>query len=438
MTQSKRVLLVSPPIYDFRLDWARWHQPCGLLQVGALLRTRSNEVRLIDCLQPLKGGRVQRKKFDTVSVDGLELPRWHFGLAWDQIENRIEELIAEKWKPDAIYVTCMMTFWWEGARDLILHLREHYPKTRIVLGGVYPKFAQDHAKENFPGIHFDVEISRKARNRATDLTLYATKPRFAGIFLYRTESARKILKDIEDKIQLGVREFAFFDDEIPGKNPAHFESVLDLIIDRRLNIKLRALGNLSPSRLTQKLVVKMKRAGFRQIFLRDDVARIPNLDGDLSAYEGGIELLLKFGGYKPRTGDITAMVLVGFPGEILEHTAERLTRLAHVVGSVNLVPFQPTSGAEGCNGYKDCPDNRLELQNGRLFPLAKLNHASFSDYQELIRLAALLNSKYRSTTFDFLGDDEIAEMVRKSISDEMWKPKMNETLPRVPSMETAE
>jgi len=269
-----------------------------------------------------------------------------------------------------------------------------------------------------------------AKSRATDLDLYKIKPHFAGIFLYRTISAHKILKEIEAKIKLGVREFAFFDDEIPGKNPASFENVLDLIIERELNIKFRALGNLSPKGLTHKIVVKMKKAGFRQIFLRDDIALIPNLDGDLSAYERGIELLLKFGGYKPRTEDITAMVLVGFPGENLEHTAERLTRLAHVVGSVNLVPYQPTPGTELYNRHEDYLDKiPLELQNGKLFPFAKLNHSTFFDYQELIRLAALLNSKYRSTTFDFLGEDEIAKMVRKSIAEETWKPRIKGTIP---------
>jgi len=119
-----RILLVNPPIYDVRFDWARWHQPCGLLQVGSLLRARGNDVQLIDCLQPDNGNRVQRRKLDAIPVEGLALRRWSFGLTWDQIEERIAELKEEKWKPDAIYVACMMTFWWEGARDLIRKLRE--------------------------------------------------------------------------------------------------------------------------------------------------------------------------------------------------------------------------------------------------------------------------------------------------------------------------
>ncbi len=434
LTMSIRILLLNPPIYDFRFDWSRWHQPCGLLQVGSLLRKQGNDVRLIDCLQPLTGDHIQRKKIGHVAVEGVEFIRWHFGWSWEQIERKAKDLKEDKWIPEAIFITCMMTFWWEATRDIIQRLKqEWFPRTRIVLGGVYPSLCPDHAKGNIPGVRLDNEISKKAKTQATDFSLYDRPPRFVGIFAYRSRSAKQIVDEIENKSSVGVRDFAFFDNEIPGKNPQHFERILDLIIERRLDIKLRALGNLSPKSLTRRLISKMREAGYRQIYLRDDVAEASNVNGDLSAYEQGIDLLLKYGGYKPRTDDVTAMVLVGLPGENLEHTAERLIRLAHVVGSVNLVPYQPTPGTAIYKHYQAYLDQiPLELQNGKLFPFAKLNNASLTDYQELIRLATLLNSKYRSTTFDFLGNDEISRMVRQSIAQETWKPKIKETLPLLP------
>lgn len=429
--KQPRILLVNPPLYDLRLDWAQWHQPCGLLQVGSLLRSKGNDVRFIDCLQSLKGNRIQRSKLDTITLESVGLQRWHFGLSWDQIEKRIEELREEKWSPDAIYVTSLMTFWWQGARDLIEYLRNWFPKRRIVLGGVYPTLCLNHAKKSIGGVHFDSELSKRAKNYATDFRLYdGGASHFAGIFLHRLNSAERVIGEIETKIRHGVREFAFFDDEIPGKDATRFERVLDLIIERRLNIQLRALGNLSAKALTHELAVKMKYAGYRQIFLRDDIALNPDANGDLSAYERGIEVLSKDNLYKQRTDDVTAMVLVGVPGENLEHVAERLTQLAHVVGSVNLVPFQPTPGTSLYRRHQQCLDPiPLELQNGKLFPFAKFNHATFTDYQELTRLAALLNSKFRSTTFDFLGENGIAQMVRKAISEETWRPLLKETIP---------
>jgi hypothetical protein len=329
----------------------------------------------------------------------------------------------------------MMTFWWESTRDLIQRIQEDwFPKARITLGGTYTSLCPEHAKENIPGVHFSPKIGKDAKNQPTDFSLYEDPPRFAGIFLNRTHSANQIANEIEKKIAIGVREFAFFDQEIPGESPEHFENVLDLIVERKIEVKFRALGNLSSKGLTKNLILKMKRAGYRQIFLRDDAALNANVNGDLNAYERGIELLLKHGGFRPRTEEITAMVLVGVPGENLEQTAERLTRLAHVAGSVNLVPYQPTPGTEIYRRHEEyLAKIPLELQNGKLFPFAKFNNVSISDYQELTRLAALLNSKYRNTTFDFLGSNEIAKMVRESIARESWRPRSKDTLPLIQS-----
>jgi hypothetical protein len=41
---NKQVLLVSPPVYDFRLEWAQWQQPIGLLQIAAYLRSKKKDV----------------------------------------------------------------------------------------------------------------------------------------------------------------------------------------------------------------------------------------------------------------------------------------------------------------------------------------------------------------------------------------------------------
>ena len=103
MTKNiQRALLINPPLYDVRFDWARWHQPCGLLQVGGFLRSRGYDVQLIDCLQTPRQERIQRQKLDTIDVNGLTLLRWQFGWSWDQIEKRVEDLKKEKWKPDGI------------------------------------------------------------------------------------------------------------------------------------------------------------------------------------------------------------------------------------------------------------------------------------------------------------------------------------------------
>ncbi len=358
------------------------------------------------------------------------LPQWHFGLGWNQIAASIKRYRNEGWRPDAVYVTCLMTFWWQAARELVDRLqREWLPQTPVFLGGVYPSLCSAHALKNFGHVHLKSPVGAKAKTFATDLSLYERPPQFAGVFLRRSVSPERIVSEIKRKADLGVKEFAFFDEVIPGPNAIRFGNTLDLIRKEKLDIKLLALGNLSPASLTKSLVVKMRDAGYRQIFLRDEVS--PD-EQDLNVYERAIDLLHKYGGYRPRSGEVTAMQVVGAPGETLDSVTERLTQLAHIVGSVNLVQFQSTPGTALYEQHREYLDQiPLEMQNCKLYPFAKLNGVTFDDYKDLVRLATLLNSKYRSTTFDFLGDDRIAEMVRTSVAQECWKPKLKHSLPIV-------
>jgi len=57
-----------------------------------------------------------------------------------------------------------------------------------------------------------------------------------------------------------------------------------------------------------------------------------------------------------------------------------------------------------------------------LFPLTRLLGQPLEEYMELVRLAALLNSKYRSKSFDFLGDKLAARLFRQSLRSQGWNP----------------
>lgn len=428
-----KILLINPPVYDLRLDWYRWHQPCGLLQVGKYLSDLSEDVRLIDCLQQPSPNRIQRAKLDTISSGESSFQRWHFGMNWEQLARRIRQFHDEPWKPDAIYITSLVTIWWESIRDLVALLRKWYPKKPIVLGGVYPRYNLAHAVKHIQGIKFDSNLTTKAKNKLTDFSLYDRVPHFGGIYLSHSHSARQLVNDIERKSDAGVREFAFFDDEIPAKFESRFDDVLDRIVERQIAVKLIALGNLSPGALTAPRVVKMRAAGYRQIYFHDDVALSASTNNDLSTYEHAVSLLREYGGYKPHTDDITAMVLVGVPGERLENVVERIVHLSHTVGSINLLPFQPTASTPLYASHRGYLNGiPLERQNGKLFPFAKYNGYTISDYQELLRLVTLLNSKFHSTTFDFLSDDPIASMVRKSVAEESWRPRIREHIDLLP------
>ena len=50
--------------------------------------------------------------------------------------------------PDLILVTSLMTYWYGGVQETIAMLREIFPQTAIILGGIYASLCSDHAREH--------------------------------------------------------------------------------------------------------------------------------------------------------------------------------------------------------------------------------------------------------------------------------------------------
>jgi len=412
---ARRVLLVNPPVYDLRLDWARWQQPCGLLRLGATLKEHGADVRLLDFLVEggTGSGRMTRRQVSTFQIEGSELTWWCYGLPWAEVTRRSRQWRTGGWQPDEVWVTTLTSFWWRGAQEVIRRVKyDWWPHARVLLGGVYPTLYPEHAAANTEA---DIIVSGPVSNinPAGDLTLYDPPPSCAGICLYGGQSVKSVVDEIAQKARLGVREFAFFDEEIPGADPMRFDYVLQCIEQRNLKMRLIILGNLRANDVTMSRANWLHAAGLSEAYLRWD----PALNGDMLPYVQAAQMLETFAGFKPRDGSLSAIVHVGWPGENLEDTARHLIYLSHAVGSVTVFPYQPTPDEAQRLGISE-PDRA----NGKLFPFAAANGLHFSDYADLLRLAATLNSKYRDVTFDFLGDDLIARMVRTSIRRRMWQP----------------
>jgi hypothetical protein len=413
---QRRVLLVNPPVYDLRLDWPRWQQPCGLLQLGATLRERGADVRLLDFVSAGSSddGRVTRRQVETFQIDGEDLAWWCYGLPWQDAGRIARQWRAEGWRPDEVWVTSLTSFWRRGAQDVIRRVKyDWWPEARVLLGGVYPTLYPGHA-----AAHTDADLivtgPVEAALPGSDLTLYSAVPASAGVYLYRGgRSADDVVNEIAAKARQGVREFAFFDDDIPGPDPDRFDYVLQGIVQRRLKVRLAILGNLRAQNMTESRAAWLYAAGLAEAYLCWD----PALNGDMQPHAQAAYLLETYAGFKARDGALSAIVHAGWPGENLQDTAAHLLHLSHAVGSVTIFPYQATV-EEGARLALDDPDQL----NGKLFPFAAANGVCFADYADLLRLAATLNSKYRDVTFDFLGDNLIARMVRHSIRRQAWQP----------------
>lgn len=447
-----RILLINSHAYDIRLPWSQWHQPTGLLQLGAMLKRQGCDVRFIDCLGWHPKQRTMKRKIRKIEVENYEIDLWRFGGEWSELSRQIKSYQSEGWVPDQVYVSCSTTIWWEAARDLITYLKtKWFPKSEVLLGGVYPTLEPEHARLHTNADRIVTGSIPDARNEIPDFGLYTPdrRPRFAGIYLYASQNVLEveageqvfprppetIAQEIADKAALGVTEFAFFDHEIRLDQREHFIQVLRAVAALELDVRFIAIANISPQLIDGEVAQWMKAARYRQVYLKCDVAY--NSEGaiyttPLEAYREGVEALQREVGFKPRTGDVTAMLLVGNPYENLEGVTERLVKLASIVGAVNLVQYQYSSGTIAGELYASLihrGNGNLDLTrlNCKFYPLAQLSGIPFEHYLELTRLAALLNSKYRSKTFDFLGDNLVAQAIQESLRDEGWNPFKHST-----------
>lgn len=153
--RNKLAILINPPIYDTQY-WARWSMPHGLLKIATWLQNEGYDLKLFDCLNPYsqdsgvldksaeyESFNAVRKEKKSVAVlasnKGFpvgygenEIPpsyklkenekwKYHFGMSLGVLENHLIELRRTTSKKDyksvEIWVTSIMTYWWESTRD---------------------------------------------------------------------------------------------------------------------------------------------------------------------------------------------------------------------------------------------------------------------------------------------------------------------------------
>jgi hypothetical protein len=424
-TTSRRVLLCNPPVYDTRFPWARFQQPVALLQLSTLLKRFGCDVRLLDALAAGLDDHLRRRRMRVLPRDGVQLNWWRFGHLPSALAAQVIALKRAGWQPDEVYIEGFATFWWEGVAEIAGTIRKHFPQTRVILFGAYPTLATDHAAQHSGADVLAVGQIDGVAGLPLDLSLCASPPAFTYLSI---GTERRSSSDIIEELRALVTpsrkqgrawQLAFADHDVASQYPEQFRAVLQECIDHKYKVSFYALGNLHPRDLVEdpELASLLLRAGFKQVVFADD-RHLPQTsearEALLDDYRQAIGYCVA-AGYPARTEALVGSVCLGRSGEDPGDVVDFMTRLAHVAGSLMVVPYQPAP--------LECPPTLpLELQNGKLFPFAGDNSSHFREYQDILGLAAVLNSKHRSHTFDFAGDGLIARLVRASLVTESWHP----------------
>src|SRR5947207_466171 len=456
---ARHALLINPPVYDAQY-WARWSQPAGLLRIATLLKKKGYYIDFVDCMETDDRGIVSKtRRYNTngkptsVMRDNITKPIYHFGLSWQELERRLNSIQA----PDEVWITSIMTYWWQSTRDVVALAKRLFPKATVLVGGIYPTLAPHHAVDNLGAdIIFKGEI-REASQLPTDLSLYAKSPSYAilatsrgcpwdcvycaartlnGGAKVRTRTTQDILEEIRYKYEhFGIRRFGFYEDNALI-NREHFIEVMESIVASRLPLDLYAPEGFETRLLDEDLLRLMKTAGFEKVHLpletvRTDINRQWNRrHASTSSFEYALDSAIR-AGFRPHTQEINAFVLFGLPDEQLEDVVDSTLYAHHMVGSVIPMLFSPVPSTHVFRKHSDylLKEMGWDLQNlnGKFLPFLEYNQRNnpelcASDYLELEGLMSVLNEgKVLSRAVDLCDDG----VVGQAFVDTLHKKKSN-------------
>ena len=451
----RRALLINPPVYDSQY-WSRWSQPAGLLRLATLLGRKGYGLDLIDAMEADGAGRVPRHRRrvagDVQSVVRDELVRaiYHYGTSWADIERRMRALPEA---PDEIWVTSIMTYWWESTRDMVSLARRVFPRATVLVGGIYPTLAPEHARDRL-GAHvvFKGELT-EASDLPTDLSLYETPPTYAilattrgcpwdchysaarelngGSNKVRGREIEDVLDEIEYKMRtFGIRRFGFYEDNSLVLR-GHLQRILEALIERRHKLTLYAPEGFETRMLTEDLLRTMKVAGFEKVHLPFETLRWETNVGwnrrhaSTASFDAALDASIR-AGFRVRTEEINAFVLFGLPDEKLEDAIDSLLYVHDKVGSIIPMLFTPVPGTQIYREHADYlhRERGWDLQdlNGKFLPFLEYNRRRYpdlraADYLQLESLMSVLNNgKFLSRAVDLCDDSPASQGFRQVLA----------------------
>ncbi|OQB27358.1 MAG: B12 binding domain protein [Chloroflexi bacterium ADurb.Bin180] len=425
------VLCINPWILDFAA-YNEWIEPLGLLQVAGALRAAGHHITLVDCLDrfdpqspaPVSSGDafgcghfLKTPLPKAGAVAHVQRQYGRYGLPLEVVRGRLQTMQ----RPDAVLVTCTMTYWYPGAFDAIRIVRDQWPGIPVALGGIYATLCPHHAARSGadavlcgPGeasaLEWVGQVTGDTRRLALDpdtvLPAHDLR-RNQGYVAIRTasgcpfrcpycavgllqpggfkpRSADSVLAEIGwCATELGAVDIAFYDDALLVAAESHIVPILRAVIERGLKVRFHTPNGLHARFITAELAALMKRAGFVTIRLG-----LETVDQARSQSDGGkvnpddlrrAVAALGQAGFAAR--DVSAYVLLGRPpAEGKSETAEldsarEAARYAQGLGirvlaaEYSPVPGTAEWGRAVAAGYISADADPL-LHNRALYPCA--------------------------------------------------------------------
>lgn len=411
---GKRILGINPPVEDFAF-FDLWSKPVGLLYLLERMRMNGCDVHILDCVREAAVGERNfgRKKTEATEIEkpavfrGIRRRYRRFGLS----EEKIRERLAHTPRPDAIFVTSAMTYWYGGVQWIIEIIREELPGVPVILGGTYAKLCSEHAK----GIGADFVVSESwipdsphpAMDLYEDLSYGVTMTSFgcpmscsycASRILWPRYARRpmsEVLEETEFQIRLGAEDIAFYDDALLiDKEGAFYPLCHELAARYDDRVRFHTPNGLHVREIDEKCAAILQKTGFKTIRLS-----LESTDPGIAAASSGkvkrreysdAVRNLRNAGYTRK--DCETYILLGLPGQSLASVRETIEFVRVSGGRPKLAEFSPIPGTPSFElAAAEMPELRTEplLHNNSVYSSWISGNVSPEELQSLKDLARM-------------------------------------------------
>jgi radical SAM superfamily enzyme YgiQ (UPF0313 family) len=416
--RAMRILLINPYIYDVSA-YSFWSAPLGLLYMGSIMRMNGAEVRLLDCLEideskEKADGRapfIKKRVRNPEAVNGIRKRFRRYGLSPEEVSARLTAMEP----PDVVMITCIMSYWYLGAKEIAALVRDAFPESKIVVGGNYASLCYEHAMRemrtadlvlrNFEARRFYAFVEEACgfpvsfKPDPMGLTnlpypcfdLYE-KCRFVALLTsvgcaYRCSycatgylqprmlrrGTADVLGEVRHWHEYGIDRFVLYDDSFLFDKELYAKPLLRAMGELPFEMALYNPNALNAAMIDRETARLLKRAGFREVRLGFETA-----DPKMQVKTGGkvrtqdlesaVEHLTREG-FDRR--DVGVYVLTGLPSQRHEGVSATIDYLAALGLRIHLAQFSPIPHTKIYEEHHGTAKYRLEepmFQNNALFP----------------------------------------------------------------------
>lgn len=363
---GKRILGVNPPVRDFAF-FDLWSKPLGLLYLLERVRQNGCDAVLLDMVHAAAAGErtFGRRRIASFDIDkpavlkGVPRRYRHFGLNEAEVFARL----ADMPKPDLIFLTSAMTYWYPGVLWAIRVLNSALPEIPVVLGGIYARLCPEHAAK--AGADFVVregwepDVARPAMDLYGRISYGVTATSFGCPLscrycasrrlwpYYRRRTQEEVLNEIDFQFKLGAEDFAFYDDALLMDKEKYFYPLCEALRScYGGSVRFHTPNGLHVREIDSLCAKTLKETNFRTIRLSlesIDPKVINDGSGKVvwSEYASAVNSL-QAAGYGH--DELETYILLGLPGQSAESVKDTIGFVRGLGAKPKLAEFSPIPG----------------------------------------------------------------------------------------------